>query len=126
MLFLSLTCQVGYYRRHSHFTHEVRSIQLHLANLEKAEVQLNKFYSIAERIDQCTPDEKRLAFEGLGMEVKATPELIEISVVPVDITPTQLSEALLTIEQTSALLLTQTNPLPTFQSQIYPNRSDVI
>jgi len=34
------------------------------------------------------------------MEVKATPELVEIAVIPVDITPNQLSKALLTIEQT--------------------------
>jgi site-specific DNA recombinase len=83
---------------------ELKQAKTHLANLANAEVKLSEFYaSVKQRIEQCTFEDKRLAFEALALRVKATPEKVEITgVIPVDITTTQSSDPLLTIARTSA------------------------
>jgi seryl-tRNA synthetase len=83
---------------------ELKQAKIHLANLATAEAKLGEFYNIVkERIEHCSDEDKRLAFEALALKVKATSETVEITgVIPVEITAMQSSEALLTIEQTSA------------------------
>jgi hypothetical protein len=69
---------------------ELRQAKEQLIKLENAEIQLAGLQDVIERIEQCTYEEKRLAFDALDIKVKATPEKIEISgVIPVDITSTQ-------------------------------------
>ena len=86
---------------------ELKQAKIQLANLEMAEVKLDEFYlSVMQRIEQCTFEDKRLAFEALALKVKATQDQAHIiGVIPVDITTSQSSatnEGLLTTEQTSA------------------------
>ena len=76
-------------------------------------MKIGEFYdSVKEHLEQCSSEDKRLAFEALALKITATHEAVEITgIIPVDITATQSSvknEPLLTIAQTSALLLTQT------------------
>ena len=83
---------------------ELKQAKMNLANLATAESKLGDFYdSIRQRIEQCTDDDKRLAFEALALKSTATPEEVEITgIIPVEITTTQSSDPLLTIARTSA------------------------
>jgi site-specific DNA recombinase len=85
---------------------ELKLAKNHLVNLENAEVKLSEFYiKVRQRIEQCSPGDKRLAFEALALRIEATKEKVEITgIIPVEITATQSSDPLLTTGQTSACL----------------------
>ena len=76
----------------------------HLATLCDAEVKLGEYCERVRRnLDGCRFADKRLALEALGIQVRATPESVDIKgVIPLDITVDQDSGKLLTTGRTSA------------------------
>ncbi len=83
---------------------ELKLAKTQIVNLENAEVKLSEFYSsVRRRIERCSSEDKRLAFEALALRIEATKEKVKITgIIPVEITATQSSDSLLTIEQTLA------------------------
>ncbi len=75
-----------------------------LATLVKAEVKLTEFCNrVRANLNQCTLQDKRLALDALGVKVTALSGQIKIQgVIPVELTHTQSSPDVTTIEQTSA------------------------
>jgi hypothetical protein len=72
---------------------EIQNIKQKLSTLEYAELQLPGLQDVINRIEHCSDDEKRLAFEALQIHVAATSEKIEIQgVIPIDVTTTQSSD----------------------------------
>ena len=72
---------------------EIQNIKQKLSTLEYAELQLPSLQDVITRIEHCSDDEKRLAFEALNIHVQATSEKIEIqAIIPIDITATQSSD----------------------------------
>jgi site-specific DNA recombinase len=72
---------------------EIQNIKQKLSTLEYAELQLPGLQDVINRIEHCSDDEKRLAFEALQIHVAATSEKIEIrGVIPIDVTTTQPSD----------------------------------
>ncbi len=73
-------------------------------------MKLAAFYDSArQRIEQCSAEDKRLAFEALAPKVTATPEHVDvIGVIPIEITTEQssgLASPLLTIARTWGYLI---------------------
>ncbi|MHB8084443.1 MAG: hypothetical protein ACYDHZ_01270 [Dehalococcoidia bacterium] len=83
---------------------ELKLAKTHIINHENAKVELSEFYSnLRQRIEQCSSEDKRLAFEALALRIEATKEKVEITgIIPVEIAAAQSSDPLLTTARTSA------------------------
>lgn len=82
---------------------ELQEMKDRLATLVKAEVKLTEFCSrVHANLNQCTIQDKRLALDALDVRVTALSDQVKIQgVIPIELTHTQSSADVTTIEQTS-------------------------